>query len=136
MAALRDAIYARLTSDHTGTAALIGLRCYPLVKPQSEKRSCVVYQQISGTRMEVGGSDSGITSPVFQFRCIAPSDSEAKELAVQVVAALSRWNGTLESQTILGTFDINQRDGTPEVGDNGKISLYSVLVDARIWHAE
>ena len=134
--ALRDAIYARLTAGHAGTATLIEDRCYPLVKPQDMKFACVVYQQISGTRWEVGGSDSGITFPVFQFRCIAPSDSETKALALQVVAALSRWSGTSATETILGTFDINQRDGFPEIGDNGKVTLYSVLVDARIWHAE
>ena len=57
-------------------------------------------------------------------------------VAVQVVAAVSRWGGTSSGETIQGTFDINVRDGTPEVGDNGKVSLYEVLVDARIWHAE
>ena len=134
--ALEEAIVDRLTSDHAGTAALISRRCYPMVKPQKQKLACVVYQQITGGRMEFGGSDSGLTNPLFQFRCIAPSYSAAKALAVQVVSALSRWGGSLQSQTIQGTFDINKRDGPVEPTDDGKGRMYSVLVDARIWHAE
>ena len=134
--ALRDAIVDRLTSDHAGTAALIGRRCYPLVKPQGMKLTCVVYQRISQVRDEAGGSDSGLAANLMQFRCIAPSESAAQVLAVQVVSAVSKWSGTLQSETIQGTFVINVRDGEPEVGDDGKVSLYSVLIDARVWHLE
>ena len=133
--ALEEAIYERLTT-HTGTSALIQRRVYPLVKPQSQTQACVVYQQITGSRVEVGGSDSGLTFPIFQFRCIAPTYPQVKELAKQVVAALSRWSGTFADQTIQGTFDISKRDGEPEPGNDGLVSLYEVLVDARIWHAE
>ena len=134
--ALRDAIFDRLTSDHAGTAALISTRCYPMVKPQKQKLACVVYQRISQVRDQAGGSDSGLAANLMQFRCIAPSESAVQALAVQVVSAVSKWSGTLQSETIQGTFVINVRDGEPEVGDNGKISLYEVLVDARVWHLE
>lgn len=133
--ALEDAIYERLTT-HTGTRALIERRVYPMVKPQSQTQACVVFQQITGSRVEVGGSDSGLTFPIYQFRCIARTYPAVKELAVQVVSALSRWSGTVAGETIQGTFDISKRDGEPEPGNDGLVSLYEVLVDARIWHAE
>ena len=134
--ALRDAIFDRLTSDHAGTAALISTRCYPMVKPQKQKLACVVYQRISQVRDQAGGSDSGLAANLMQFRCIARSESAVQALAVQVVSALSKWSGTLQGETIQGTFVINVRDGDTKVGDNGKISLYSVLIDARVWHLE
>ena len=136
MPVLEDAIYDRLTSDHAGTAALISTRCFAMVKPQNEKRTCVVYQKISGVRVIVGGSDSGLAHPRFQFRLIAPSYSAVKALAIQVTAALSRWSGTLQSQTIQGSFPLNEFDGPTEPTADGKGKLYSVLMDFEIWHAE
>ena len=134
--ALEDAIHNRLTSDHAGTSALIGTRCYPMVKPQKEKRTCVVYQKISGAREIIGGSDSALAHPRFQFRLIAPSYSAVKALAVQVTAALSRWSGTLQGETIQASFPLNELDGPTEPSPDGKGKLYSVLTDFEIWHAE
>ena len=134
--ALEDAIYDRLTRDHVGTAALIGTRCYPLVKPQLEKRTCVVYQKLSGVREIIGGSDSALAHPRFQFRLIASSYAAVKELAIQVTAALSRWSGTLQSETIQSSFPLNELDGPSVAGADGKITSYSVLMDYEIWHAE
>ena len=54
--ALRDAIVDRLTSDHPGPAALIGRRCYPMVKPQGQKLACLASQRSRPDRGKAGGS--------------------------------------------------------------------------------
>lgn len=134
--ALRDAIHNRLTKDHAGTAALIGRRCYPRVKPQGEVRACVVYSKVSYDRSLVGGSDDGLVSLVYQFNCIAPSVSEMEALVIQVTAALSRWSGTLQSQTIQGTFFVSGAELPDDPSDEGKSGLHAERIDFRIWHAE
>ena len=134
--ALEDAIWSRLTTGgHAGTTALIADRCYPMRKPQLEKRACVIYQLISPARVVVGGSDSGLAHPRYQFRCVAPSYSAASALATQVTAALSMWSGTEAGETIQGSFPAGG-GGAQFDPDDGIGGMYSILLDFRIWHLE
>ena len=126
-------MFNRLTT-HVGTRALIEQRVYPLVRPQGQKRSCVVYQKVSGPRVVLAGSDSGLAHPRFRFRCIAPTYPEVKALAVQVTAAFSRYSGTLVGETVQGTFPESEIDVPPDLDDDE--GMYAVLVDFTFWHAE
>ena len=131
--ALEDAIHSRLTT-HAGVAAITQNRVYPMRKPQSEKRACVIYQLISPSREIVGGADSGLAHPRYQFRCVAPSYSEAALLAIQVNKALSRWSGTEAGQTIQASFpEGGAGDRFDSEDDQG---MYSRLLDFKIWHLE
>ena len=136
MANIEAALWSRLTTGgHSGTTALIADRCYPLRKPQAEKRACVVYQLISPGREVIGGSDSGLANPRYQFRCIAPSYSAASALATQVTAALRRWSGTEAGEVIQGSFPAGG-GGAQYDEDDGDEGTHSFLLDFRIWHLE
>lgn len=126
-------MFNRLTT-HVGTEALIKRRVFPMVKPQNEKRSCVVYQKLSGPRVLVGGSDSALAHPRYRFRCIAPTYPEVQALAVQVTAALSRHSGTAVGETVQGTYHEFETDQPFDPNDDQ--GMYARILDFTFWHAE
>lgn len=113
------AIYTRLTT-HTGTAALIGTRCYPLLLPQKPTLPAVVYQRISSSG-QIGTTDRrGVR---FQFSCWAATYAGAKALATQARSALE---GYAEATIRMGRV-VNEIDDYNEATE-----LQRVILDAFI----
>lgn len=81
-------LHSRLTS-HTGTAALVATRVYPVIAPQDAVYPCVVYQRVSGT--EQRGSTS-MREARYQVSAWAESFAGAQALATQIRAALEEWS--------------------------------------------
>lgn len=82
---VETALFTRLTSTHSGTAALISTRCYPLHLPQNPTLPAVVYQRVSSD------SRHGTTTrrePRYQMSCWAATYAGAKALAAQVRDAI------------------------------------------------
>ena len=64
--ALSRSIY-HLLSTTAPLVAYTSQRVYPLIAPQSAKKTHIVFQQISGGRVHAMGSDPGFSLPRWQF---------------------------------------------------------------------
>lgn len=81
-------IYTRLTT-HSGTAALVGTRVYPVIAPQNAQYPCIVYQRISGTE-QMGTTQ--IREARYQLSCWGETFASAQAVATQVRVALEEWS--------------------------------------------
>ncbi len=99
---VETALYTRLTT-HSGTTALIGTRCYPLLLPQRPTMPAVVYQRVSSSG-QIGTTDR--RTPRFQLSCWASTYAGAAALAVQVRSALEEYaNATIRMGRIVNQID-------------------------------
>lgn len=133
MPSIDDAIYAKADS-HGGLEGLIGSppRLYPMIAPQNVAAPYVTYQQISGQRIHAMGTDPGVANPRFQFSAWAATNTEAKNIALQLMACYSRWRGIIAGVEVLDGFLENEVDlGRDEDG-----KLHQRVVDFIIWHRE
>jgi uncharacterized protein DUF3168 len=128
-----DAIYAKADS-HAGLEALIGAppRLYPMVAPQNAVTPYVTYQQISGPRVHAMGTDPGVASPRFQFSAWGATNTEAKTVALQLLACFSRWRGVMASVDVLDSLLENEAD----LGRDEEAQLHQRIMDFVIWHRE
>jgi hypothetical protein len=128
-----EAIYARADS-HAGLEAVIGSppRLYPMVAPQNATTPYATYQQISGPRVHAMGADPGVASPRFQFTAWGASNTEAKTVALQLMACFSRWRGVFASIEVMDSLLENEAD----LGQDEEAKLHQRIVDLVIWHRE
>jgi len=130
-----DAIVARAAA-FGGLTALIGpqpaMRLYPTMAPQNAVPPYVTYQQISGPRIHAMGVDPGVASPRFQFSVWGLTNTEAKTVALQVMACFSRWRGLIASVDVLDSFLENEVD----LGRDDVALLHQRIVDFILWHRE
>jgi hypothetical protein len=130
---LDEAIYAKADA-HAGLEGLIGAppRLYPMVAPQNGTAPYATYQQISGPRVHAMGTDPGVASPRYQFSAWGTSNSEAKLIAIQLIACFSRWRGVVAGTEVLDSFLENELD----LGLDDVALLHQRVVDFLIWHRE
>ena len=96
------ALYTRLTT-HSGTAALISTRCYPMLMPQNPTLPAVVYQRVSSSGQQ-GTTDRRALR--FQISSWATTYAGAVALAVQVRGALEDYsNVTIRMGRIVNQID-------------------------------
>ncbi|MGE5553298.1 MAG: tail completion protein gp17 [Betaproteobacteria bacterium] len=81
--------------NHSGLAALVAGRIYPLLLPQSPTLPAVTYQKISSIEEYAQDGSSSLRRVRFQIDCWAGSYASAKAVAAQVKAALIRFCGLL-----------------------------------------
>ncbi len=113
-------IYAALI-DHAGLYALISMRVYPLVLPESCTKPAVVMQRISpGGDFNTLDGVSDTERPRFQFSCYAHDYSDAKDVAFQLKAALKESALKVSCYGDVDMFDNDQK-------------LYRITVDFHIW---
>jgi len=106
---VKGAIYSRL-SNFTALTNLVGLRIYPGIAPQNTTLPYVTFQQISNESISAMSADTGLERPRFQLDSWSDDQLEVENVAVQVRAALQRYEGTLDSTTIQVIFLQNDVD--------------------------
>ncbi len=107
--AIEDALYTRL-SGHAGLSALVGDRIYPVKLPQSPVYPAIIYESRGGDRLHNMGVDAGIRRPIFQIACFAATYDAATNVGEQVIAALSRFRGTVGGIVIQEILMIDEPD--------------------------
>lgn len=114
---------------------LAGQRIYPMRALQTAAKPHVVYQRISSVREHSHDGPSGLARPRFQFRCVASSFSQARQLADAVRVALNGYKGLVGGVRIDGIIFQNEID-TDDVALDAEASTFSVLQDYFVWHGE
>ena len=125
MTDIAEFIPSTLNSDAT-LAALVGLRIYPLVRPQNATLPAITYQRISAPRTTSHSGDSNLSNPRYQFNCWSYSYLEARSMAERLVAIFNGKRGMMPG--VQASFiDNDQDDYTPDVQE------YRVMVDVLLW---
>jgi len=106
---IEGAIFSRLSND-ASVKARVSDRVYPALLPQNIKMPAIMYEKVSGERISAMGSDTGIARPRFRVHCWGLTYDDAKDLSVDVRAALQRWRGLEAGVTILSTFIESEND--------------------------
>jgi hypothetical protein len=134
--AIEEVLFTRLTT-HAGLTALIGKRCYPLVMPQSTRETegaklpCVVYQRITGRHEYTHDGEANLAHPRYQFSCYAKTYQDARDVRLQVQAALSAWSDMgLSPGVFVGFIDMEM-----DLYDS-EVEMFRCVIDATIWHEE
>ena len=113
-------LYTRLSS-HAGLSALVGDRIYPLRLPQNPTLPAVVYQRISGQRLQnLDRNTDGPQRIRVQLTAWAEDVDTANSVAEQVRLAMEASTGW----RALHALDVEQYE--PDTG------LYSVVADYQV----
>lgn len=97
---IEEALVYRL-KNHSGVAALVGTRVYPLTIPQDCTFPAACYQMISGQSGQVHGGRSGVLSRRYQVTSFSDSYASVKRLAQQVMLALDGISGYFSPEVVL-----------------------------------
>jgi hypothetical protein len=130
-----DAIVARAAA-FSGLTGLIGaqpnMKLYPAVAPQNAVAPYVTYQQISGPRIHAMGADPGVVNPRMQFTVWGRTNTEAKNVGLQVMLCFSRWRGIFATVDVMDSFLENELD----LGLDVETKLHQRVIDFLMWHRE
>ena len=130
---IEGALLARLT-EYTDLTALVSTRVYAVQMPQRVTLPAVSFQRISAVREQAMGGRAKPTHARYQVSAWGATFDAARDVAQQVVAALDRYGGTLDSTVIQQIFVENDFDlFEPDVGDNG---TYHVPTDFMVHFEE
>jgi hypothetical protein len=127
---IEDAVYARLTAV-AGVTALIATRVYPVRVPQNPTYPLASYQKISDVPAHAMGSDAGVRTARVQVTAWGATYDDAKNVAIQVVAALSRFRGTSASVVVQDVFFENEVD----LGFDAEALVHQVADDFFVYYA-
>jgi hypothetical protein len=122
MATLEEAIYTRCMADGT-LSGLISTRLYPLNAPEGAVYPCVVYQVISGGRINAhavsGSGATGLKRNRVQFTIIGTSYSNAVAVKNALIAL---WDAKKLTVTVgAGTVYIDNSFIDTERSDYGQL---------------
>jgi hypothetical protein len=132
---IKDAIYTYLITQ-TGLTALVGTRIYPDGEiPQRVSLPAIEYSLVSKVQDHTSGSDAG--NPYFsrwQFDCWADKGYTADDVAVQLIAALKDYSGTLGGD---GGVSVNRilMENQTEIKDD-ELKRKGVTIDFTIIYVE
>lgn len=133
MLTIEEALKAHLTAN-AGLVALIASRVYPVQLPQNPTLPAMVYNRISGERVQHMEGSSGLASPRFQFDSFGRTYAEAKGVSEALRLAVEGFSGTMGG---VNGPDVNscllQSD---QDGYEDDLHVYWVSVDYIIWHTE
>ncbi len=82
-------------SGHTGLKTLVDNRIYPLKLPQNPTYPAVVYQDISTTEITAMGTNPGMYTCRYQFKCFGSTKADSKAAAQQIRLAFRNYWGTM-----------------------------------------
>ena len=116
-----DDYYQRLLT-YPGLTALIGDRVYAVTADDEATAPYCVYEQVSGGKRYTHGGYAGLQRPRMQVTCYASTYEVAKDISVQVTAAMESWPAA--SVLVGSAFQQNEID----LYDNDT-GLYIVPVD-------
>ena len=115
--------------NHAGLNALIAGRVYPLRLKQNATLPAVVYQRITTAPTYSQEGDSHLDEIQMQFACWGSTLLTVKQIAEELRVALSGFAGTMGTETVGGSFLINQHsDDDPDTG------LSREIVEFSMWH--
>ncbi len=130
---IEEAITAHIKAN-AGLTALIAGRVYPTHMPQNPTLPAMVYNRISGERVQNMQGSSGLASPRFQFDCFARTYAEAKGVGEALRLAIEGFSGTMGG---VSGVDVNscllQSD---QDGYEDDLQLFWVTADYIVWHVE
>lgn len=133
MTTIEEALFAHLTAN-AGVTALVSTRVYPVQMPQNPTLPAIVYNRISGERVQHMQGSSGLASPRIQFDCFAKTYAVAKAVAEALRLAIEGFSGTMGG---VNGPDVNscllQSDSD---GYEDDLEVYWVSVDYIVWHTE
>lgn len=127
---LEEAIVARLAA-HTGVAALIGARAYPLVVPQDVALPALAYQVISSVPYYAHDGGSGLARTRVQFTLHADTYMQIKALQKQCRLCWHAYSGTVGGVRIDEAAIDNEVDGWDDTH-----GAPVVLMDVKLIHAQ
>lgn len=105
MATIDDHLYSRL-ANYAGLSALVGTRITPGLLNQGAALPAVTFRKISAPRIHQMGSDPGLVEARYEVNCWGDAEDNAdgfgdiEDVGAQVVAALSRYSGTISSVVV------------------------------------
>ncbi len=126
MADVEEVLVTRLGAQVT----LVSNRVYPLILPQSPTLPALTYQGIGGTRIEGMTEGTGLIRPHLQIDAWGETYESARDVIVQVEAALDRWADATTNPVILDCFALRE----PLADFERETRQYRVSMDFEIWH--
>lgn len=101
--AVEEELYAR-SQAVSGLTDLIGTRFFQVEAPQGVTLPYCVFAPLGRDPVEAMQSSTGLVESRWEISCYAATADDARDLAVQVRAAFSRYSGTPSVLTIQDTF--------------------------------
>ena len=133
-----EAIYTKLLAT-TPVTALVVSRVYPAYLPESANLPAVVYQRISGPRVQ-NMDGSGTAHPRIQITSWGATYKKAKELSAAVRVALDGFKGTIASNSdslVIQSCLLQNELDMPELAPlDDALRRFGVVQDYIIWHPE
>lgn len=129
MAEVEEALVTRLQA-HTGLAALVSTRIYPLQRPQDGVLPCVTYQRQTSEYIECLGGTTDLAYPTIEFRAWGSTYASAKAVARQVFEALERWSSNSSTPPVQDVLPL----GSSEDFDGDDV--YWVSQEFQVWYTE
>ena len=121
-------------AGNSGVSAIVSGIIYPVVLPQGVQLPALMFQRISGVRVESLQGSSGLAHPIFQIDCFSEQKdgySQVKALAEVVRLALEGYRGTWSGMSIQGVLFLGDTDLYEDESE-----VYRVSMDFEIWHVE
>lgn len=126
-------VAARLIlTEAAPVADLVDGRVYFGVRPQDERRACIVLSLVSSNRAHTFDGAGGYTQGRLQVDCFAPTYPAAKGLANAAQDALDNFAGT-KDETAIDYIETSDARDVPVVVPQGREgpATYGVTFDAR-----
>lgn len=135
----RVGLRAYLLDDATISAAVGGLRIYPIKLPQGQENASIVYSRISGQGDHHMEGASGLNRTRMQIDCWATTAGAADLLARQVKERIDGYRGSMlwgedspaEAIVVQGIFFDSEREDYDDVA-----KMYRSSKDYLIWYEE
>ena len=96
--------------QQTALTKLIGARIFPIHIPQNSELPAIAYNMISKPRTYSQSGDSHLVKPRIQFSCFGHRYHDVRDVADQIVIALSGFKGNMDGATIQSAFIENEVD--------------------------
>lgn len=101
---------ALLLAD-SGISAIVGSRIYPVILEEGATFPALVYQRISGPRVQSLDGASGLAVLRIAISCYTTLFATARDLAAKIRVLLNGYRGTLSEGTVVGgTLLLDERD--------------------------
>lgn len=128
------ALYGKL-SGVSAVTNLVSTRIYPFGRvPQPPTFPHVSYDVGDAEYISSMGGASGLASNEIEITCMALTQSAAKELALEIRAALHGQRGTWGGVAVRGCFVSGVGDDANPVATGRDPNWYESVITARIWY--
>lgn len=135
MATVEEAIVTRLKAVAAVTA-LVGTRIYINQLPQMPTLPAVVYNRISGNRVNSLQGSGGLASPVFQFDVFGTSATQCRQIVRELQTALAGYRGTVAGVNIQAILFLGDYDAPTGDQENLADEQSRVIAEFKVWHLE